>query len=313
MTKLFEHKPRMQMKIHDPEFDWLEACPLCGGADFRLWEASASGYSVQNLRVRCAACGLVFSNPQASSRRLDEFYTKVYFKLDEFKGGYFSQESGRVQRQKAAEELKLLESLGAKGRILDVGCAAGYFLEAARERGWKAEGSELSPSAAGAARAKKFKVHVGAAEALRLRPRYDVVHAAHTLEHVKDPLAFLLKLKSFLAPGGRLMIEVPNVYQLWSVIWRWQAFLKGRFPPLKHAKEHTFDFSMATLLAFIAKAGLRAEHAECYEDPQGLLRLLSKPDDSPAKKALRPLWVAFAGLARLKNRFGNYLQVVAKA
>ena len=199
--------------------------------------------------------------------------------------------------------------MGLKGRILDVGCAAGYFLAEARQRGWEAEGSELSAKAARHAIKRGFKVHVGAVESLKLPSRFDVVYAAHTLEHVKDPLVFLNKLKSFLKPGGKLMIEVPNAYHLWALIWHYGAMLKGRSAPLIHAKEHTFDFSRKTLLAVMEKCGLRPLDLRVYEYPTGALKLRSKATDNLLKKILRPLWVSAAQRLGLEGRFGSYLPV----
>ena len=122
------------MKPGDPEFDWFEHCPLCGSGDLRVWETAAAGYSVHPVRVRCAGCGLIFSNPQGSERRLRYFYDKVYFHQPEFKAGYFGEDTAGEERAKAHRELEILERHHKGGSLLDVGCAAGSFLDAARER-----------------------------------------------------------------------------------------------------------------------------------------------------------------------------------
>jgi 2-polyprenyl-3-methyl-5-hydroxy-6-metoxy-1,4-benzoquinol methylase len=148
---------------------------------------------------------------------------------------------------------------------------------------------------------------------LKLRGSFDVVHAAHTLEHVKDPFLFLGKLKSFLKPGGRLLIEVPNAYHLWALLWHYGPRLKGRTAPLRYAKEHTFDFSKATLATVMEKAGCRVLNLRTYEYPTGILNLKQKDDDNFLKAALRPAWVRLAKALNLEARLGSYLQVLAEA
>jgi 2-polyprenyl-3-methyl-5-hydroxy-6-metoxy-1,4-benzoquinol methylase len=300
------------MAILDPEFDWLEACPLCQGRDLRVFEVAPPGYSVQPVRVRCRACGLIFSNPQASARRLNHFYSKVYFRQAGYKAAYFGPQEEALQRAKAGRELAQLEACCPRGSMLDVGCAAGYFLAEAKARGWRAEGIEMSQDAAQAAQGRGFKVHVARLEDLRLKRRFDAVHAAHTLEHVKDPLLFLAQLRALLAPGGRLMIEVPNARHLWALLWRWKARLRLRVPPLTYAREHTFDFTMATLLAFHRQAGLRPLLARAYEYEGGALNLRAKAGDSFPKALARRAFVQAALALRLEKRLGSYLQVISE-
>jgi hypothetical protein len=108
----------MAVKTGDQEFDWLQACPLCSGRQSRVWETAAGGYSVQPVRVRCCSCGLIYSNPQASEKRLKHFYEKIYFAQDEYKAGYFDESNAARERSKGAEELKILET--------DVSCRPCY-------------------------------------------------------------------------------------------------------------------------------------------------------------------------------------------
>ena len=300
------------MKIVDEEFDWLESCPLCGDGRQSVWETAAGGYSVQPVRVKCGGCGLIFSNPQASEKRLKYFYGKVYFQQADYKAGYFDQANADAERAKGHEELALLEKYAGPGRVLDVGCAAGYFLDAAKERGWQAEGVEMSAAAAADAKKRGHRVHVGMLEKLKLKGRYDAVHAAHTLEHVKDPVAFLARLKSLLRPGGKLMIEVPNAYHLWALIWHYGPKLRGRSSPLVYAKEHTFDFSRATLTAAHQKAGLRPLRRRVYEYPGGALDLWRKPGENPAKALVRAGFVAAAKITGLASMAGSYLQFISE-
>lgn len=304
----------MPKRALDPEFDWFDHCPLCHSPSLKVWEASASAYSVQPLRVRCRSCGLVFSNPQASEARLEHFYQHVYFSQDDLKGTYFSPSSEAELRRAADGELEILErALPSKGRIVDVGAAAGYFLLQARERGWSVEGIEMSAKAAAAARRKGLRMHVARLEDLRLGRRFDALHCAHTVEHVKDPVDFCRRLGRLVRPGGRLLIEVPNRRALWPQLWHYGAVLRGRTAPLTYAKEHTFDFSPRTFRLCLERAGLRVLQLRCYEYPTGPLRLRRKAGEGALKGLLRRAFVAGAQLLQAERSLGTYLQVLAEA
>ena len=102
-------------------------------------------------------------------------------------------------------------------RVLEVGCGAGQTMHWLKqtgraERGW---GLELFESAALAAREHFEVVQVGDAEALIDSVfegmQFDLILCLDVLEHMVDPWAFVRALRQLLAPGGRLVISVPNV------------------------------------------------------------------------------------------------------
>lgn len=298
----------------DPQFDWFDACPLCQCKDLRTWEVSNVGYSIQPIRVRCHACGLVFSNPQASEDRLENHYQNIYFSDPEIKGDYFSAGSQAWLKSMADQDLDILDrALPARGSLIDVGAAAGYFLLQARSRGWKVEGVELSSKAAAHARRQGLRMHVARLEDLKLGRRFDALHCAHTIEHVKDPIDFCRRLGALMKPGGRMLLEVPNRRALWPQVWHYSARLRGQVPPLVHAKEHTFDFSPATFRRTLEAAGLRVIDLRCYEYPAGPLRLWRKEGENPLKALLRAAFVALARLTRAEHWYGSHLQVLAEA
>lgn len=301
----------------DQAFDALPVCPLCAGQDTRLWEAAVDGEGLHSVRVRCRSCDLVYSNPQASEARMDAYYGRVFYDGMNFQSGESSpaastSEAERLQGIKAEEDLEFMGP-GLRGkRILDVGCASGYFLEGARKAGLLPEGLELSAKAAAQARARGFKVHVTSLERFKAKARYDVVHCSHTVEHAKDPEAFLRRLGSLLKPGGRLYVECPNRDLLWVRIWRAQFRLRGEFPRLVHARSHTFDFTLDTLTRFHSKAGLQVKKAEVVDYPGGPFKLLGRPSEGPLKRAARRAFVSFSALLGLERRWGAHLRVLSQ-
>ena len=119
----------------------VSVCILCG-SEFApeghvRW--TKDGHDI----VRCPSCGLLFRRELPTQAQLDEIYGLEYFK-----GGavgyldYVADED--VHRTSARNRLEALERVVPRGRLLDVGAAAGFFVDEARTRGWDASGIDIS-------------------------------------------------------------------------------------------------------------------------------------------------------------------------
>ncbi|MCS7090300.1 MAG: class I SAM-dependent methyltransferase [Verrucomicrobiota bacterium] len=98
------------------------------------------------------------------------------------------------------------------GRLLDVGCGDGRFLQRMRELGWEVHGCEVDPKAAQAASCRNIHVHVGSfLESGLPQAFYDAVTLHHVIEHLPEPRAVFKEVSRVLRPGGLLSIVTPNV------------------------------------------------------------------------------------------------------
>lgn len=103
----------------------------------------------------------------------------------------------------------IAHGLPVGANVLDVGSAHGWFLEAAQERGLKAEGVE--PDEAVAARSGTGAVRVGFfPDVLEPAERFDAITYNDVLEHFPDPNAAVEASVRHLKPGGLLSINIPN-------------------------------------------------------------------------------------------------------
>ncbi len=176
----------------------------CWGCDRRLDAVApdADGY------VRCDACGLRFAPSGLAPR---ERYDDSYFA--DYRGGdYFATES--LRRHEARVRLGLVRAASGRAAadLLEVGCAAGFFLDEARALGWRPRGIEPAEGPAQHAREELgLEVVADFAEDVALESESaDSVCLWHTLEHIPDPSGMLKRLRDALRPGGTLLIEVPN-------------------------------------------------------------------------------------------------------
>jgi SAM-dependent methyltransferase len=105
-----------------------------------------------------------------------------------------------------------------QGRVLDVGCGEGHFLEAAAEAGLEPTGVEIVPEALLLARASQPDAGwvLAAGEDLPFPDEtFDAVTCLGTLEHFVDPPGGASEVARVLKPSGRALIVVPNLRFLW--------------------------------------------------------------------------------------------------
>ena len=219
-------------------------CPLCGDS------GSVERYEAP-LPIRDCACGLTFIWPRPTMDELNEIYTEEYYKS----WGIEGEDDALPRAMKHltfAYRLRKIAQVVRPGKVLDVGCATGYFLEVASRFGWEVTGVELSAYSARLA-ASKFGERVfngSLEEAAFPDASFDMVTLSDLLEHIPDPLSFLREVRRILKPGGGVMIVTPNVDSLTERVMR------GKWSHYKG--EHLFYFSPLTIRACLEKSGFAA-------------------------------------------------------
>jgi SAM-dependent methyltransferase/4-amino-4-deoxy-L-arabinose transferase-like glycosyltransferase len=158
---------------------------------------------------RCHACGLVRTVPQPPSSQLGRYYPPGYYGLNQ---RYPRPLEWLLERLYAARARAFSSAAGGgPGRVVDIGCGRGQLLNQLRALGWKTTGTELSEESARYARdVLGLDVRVGEIQELSLEGSYDLVIMWHVLEHVRDPGRALQEVARILAPGGVVVVAVPN-------------------------------------------------------------------------------------------------------
>jgi len=131
--------------------------------------------------------------------------------------------------------LRRLPDPGRGRRVLDTGCGDGYLAGILARRGYSVVGLESPGLASPAFPAEVRLVEADLDEGLPQLPgRFDVVLCGDVLEHLRRPERFLGQLKEALAPGGFLLLSLPNSGNLYFRL----VVLSGRFP---HEDRGLFD------------------------------------------------------------------------
>jgi len=252
------------------------ACPACGGrlAAWRRAPAAEAGAPRVAL-ARCVPCGTgVTLGPVP---------------LDAHEAGDYAPGAPRgaglaapVLRAFDRRRLALLRpAMPPPARLLDAGAGRGRFVAAARVAGYAASG--LEPSARGVTAAREVYgiglERTGIAAARIVPGSVDVVSLWHVLEHVEDPGAALRSLRGWLAPGGVLLVGVPNVAS-------WQARLAGARWYHLDLPRHRTHFTAPGLTTLLEAAGFRVErthHVLAEHNPLGMwLAFLSRLTRRPS-------------------------------
>lgn len=154
--------------------------------------------------VRCASCGHMQLDVMPTEVVLGEVYGAA---ADE---EYVSEQAG--QRATAGRLLERVEQHVRPGRLLDLGCWVGFLLAEARDRGWQGTGVEPSSWAASHAREELGLdvVRGDVTDAPLPEGEFSAVVMADVLEHLLDPGAALDRVARLLAPGGVLVLVLPD-------------------------------------------------------------------------------------------------------
>jgi SAM-dependent methyltransferase len=141
------------------------------------------------------------------------------------------------------------------GRLLDIGCGFGFFLERMQRDGWKVTGIEVSPAGRRYAVERwGFDVRSQPLELLDLKPeQYDVVTLFYVIEHVFDPLRLLERVRRILKPGGLVLLRWPHTTPIVKLLKPWARRLD-----LYHTPYHIYDFSPATMNRLLKRTGFSA-------------------------------------------------------
>lgn len=186
-------------------------CPLCGSLDAQgILEKKIDGAdaTVRFRLWRCAACGLVRTEPQLTPKELEPYYAEEYWG----EGGVEAIDENWIKRDQR-HRTGFLQRFRREGSVLDVGCGLGFFLRALDPNRWDRHGVEPMPVPyRQAARSLgSNRVHNGDVTAARLpSSKFDAITFWDSLEHLPNPRAVLQEAARLLRPGGIVVIGLPN-------------------------------------------------------------------------------------------------------
>lgn len=191
--------------------------------------------------------GIIFLSPMPATNNMLDYANDNY-------------QSGAYQDYINAKELKILTAnirlnqinrYQHGNKMLDIGCSAGFFLEAALARGYDVQGVEFASAAIkqAAPSVQNKIVHGDVHQELnRWQQTIDWVSAFDIIEHVYDPMKFLSDIKNILKPGGLLVMSTPDT-------GHFLRRLMGSSWSMLQPLQHTILFSRAAMKKLLIQEG----------------------------------------------------------
>jgi 2-polyprenyl-3-methyl-5-hydroxy-6-metoxy-1,4-benzoquinol methylase len=235
------------------------ACPLgCAKDDKKILVGRDLLHGLPGVFtvVKCRCCGLLRTNPRPAPESMGSFYPDDY-------GPYQQTRVAQADPKPASPLKNLLRSFADRafkfniqclpslrpGRLLEIGCASGSFLNEMAKKGWQVQGIEFSAKAAAEVSQLGFPVHAGPLEsAPKPQEPFDLIVGWMVLEHLHDPIAVLKKLRACAKPGAWLALSVPNVGSLDFRVFKDNLYSL-------HLPNHLYHFSPKTLGKVLCAGG----------------------------------------------------------
>ncbi len=288
-------------------------CYLCGSKHLKVIRTKLR-YGIKRNVFECEKCSFVFLEPK--TKNLKEYYNEEYRKIyspiintlltsKELFTIYFP-----LQR-KIINKIKNL--LNLESRVLEIGCSAGHFLYAIRDKVKECIGIEFNKSDARFVNEElKIKVYDRPIEETNLKKNsFDIIYANQVLEHIEDPINFLRKVSRYLKSTGKIVVQVPNIQDPLLSLYHSKEYSDFWF-----REPHISYFSPRTLLKVFEKAGFSGKITLTQD--YGFINHLNwilkgKPQKSLSEGVSDPILINSNLVSgKVRDDFNNWIQKVNK-
>ena len=218
----------------------------------------------------CTECQIAMTHPLPSDKEISSLYSTGNYRTDE--GTRFNSFIEYLIYLGSLVKRRRIEKYTGKGKIIDIGCGRGLFLDIMRRGGWDVVGSELNKETASyAEHVYDLKVHTGELTKQRLAlESFDVVNICGVLEHLKEPDTVLSEAHRLLKSGGLLVVVVTNIRSFEFKLGKENWFhLDLPF--------HLFHFTEAGLVRLLQRKGFKLRRVKRFHleySPFGWLQTL---------------------------------------
>ncbi len=228
-------------------------CSICGSKKVEI----VFNLTPERQILQCNQCGVEFLFPQLNDIELEALYSENYYAAWGVSGSAENESTRQMKIETFKLRLSLIQQYVSSGKVLDVGCATGYFLEAAAELGFKPYGVEFSKYSSDIAKNKfgEENVFFGTLEQSNFeKSAFDVIAMSDLIEHVRIPEQTLRKAAFLLKDDGVIMIMTPDTKTLSNNLMR------KRWTHYK--LEHFFYFSHSSMSYLADRCGLKIVYYE---------------------------------------------------
>ncbi len=195
----------------------IQNCYCCHASDFQLYFKAKDNYSTEYFDiVQCKSCGFIFTNPRPAVNEIGVYYTSPdYMSHNSHSNGLVQSIYRYARRYMMRKKLELIQNSVGKQQdfsLLDFGCGTGDFLGFIKQHPIFAEGVEPDEQAREIAKSVNNVDTYSLENSVNIeKEKFDAITLWHVLEHIHDLHKQIDYFNSWLKPGGKLFIAVPNI------------------------------------------------------------------------------------------------------
>jgi SAM-dependent methyltransferase len=296
-------------------------CCVCGWRAAERWRTAGDhilGSPRQFRAVRCVRCGTARLDPRPDLEEMNRYYTAdTYARAEEEEEAELAARLNEYNRRMVERVLQSV-SEDVPRHALDIGCGDGRFLATLAGYDWEVTGVETEENAARLARQRTGGTVLQSPVETADLPEnhFGLVSLLHVIEHVPDPRETLTTALRLLAPGGTLLLALPNAGSFEA------KFFRSVWYPLDLPR-HFWGFTPHTLTRLVEEVGF---HVECLhhfpflfapqslrytaralagKSPAGDQKAIAHPKPKNERNGLRTK--AFLSLLTFSERLGKHL------
>ncbi|HVP37001.1 MAG TPA: class I SAM-dependent methyltransferase [Terriglobales bacterium] len=292
-------------------------CDFCGENNPELFLEAESDATKERFKiVKCNNCGLIYLNPRPVKEIIGRYYpVDSYYSYQDFtvkklnyRGrlkqsaveGYYNSKNifKKILSDLLVRNFLILPPKEKKGRLLDIGCGSGEFLNQMKNFGWEVYGVEINQESADIGNKRGLNIFCGELGGADFPENFfDVVVLSQILEHVYSPGSYLEEIHRLLKEGGILIVGVPNIGCLEIQIF-------GRNCHALDVPRHLHFFGIASLKNYLEKYGFEIDKilSKKFNLPlQGIKTDLKNfiENECKGKSSLNKIWMSFSVIFRL--------------
>jgi 2-polyprenyl-3-methyl-5-hydroxy-6-metoxy-1,4-benzoquinol methylase len=284
----------------------LQACLVCDNESFTTYLTCTDHFLSQEAFTicKCDKCGFLFTNPRPSAVELPAYYkSPEYISHSNSRKGLQNTLYQLVRKYTLGRKYKLIRHYKHKGRILDIGCATGEFLNYFKNRQWETFGIEPDEQARKMG-ISNYSLRIEDEDYLQKLPEasFDVITMWHVLEHVPLLNERIAQLRRLLSPNGILLIAVPNPASQDAKFYKsfWAAYDVPR---------HLYHFTQTTIKIIFSKHGFELVQKTPMKFDSYYVSILSQKYKNAKNGFLSGLLSGFVSNIAA-NRSGEYSSLI---
>lgn len=259
------------MSVAFEPIQWEEtSCDWCGSSESELLFKGPDRLEQlpgEFTMVRCSRCGLFRQSPRPAWVSLKNYYPENYASYPPLVRTGRNVLRRLDKRYGPWKRLRAIQRFQSRGKLLEVGCGTGLFLEEAlRSNRWSVTGIEPNTKTARYAQQMlQVPVYQGRFSEVKLPSQsFDVIAFWNVLEHLDHPIRDLRYAHQLLKDNAWLVIAIPNAESL-------EARLFGQFWVGWDLPRHLYVFPRSTLYTIMESLGFRIQAKRCISTSYSVL------------------------------------------